>query len=99
MSHPWQFYRTFEQNKLDFATSKHIVTIGFFVNYWKILELSKHSVTFSPFVRFVGTRKSFGNSETKGLLKVCGNEGLYLTKETKNANFLTSVYIFRLVEE
>ena len=44
-------------------------------------------------------RKSSANSETKGLLKVCGNEGLYLTKETKNANFLTSVYIFRLVEE
>jgi hypothetical protein len=44
-------------------------------------------------------RKSSANSETKGLLKVCGNEGLYLTKETKNANFLTSVYIFRLIEE
>ena len=43
-------------------------------------------------------RKSSANSETKGLLKVCGNEGLYLTKETKNANFLTSVYIFRFLE-
>ena len=46
----------------------------------------------------MGTRKSSANSETKRLLKVCGNEGLSLTKETRNANFLTSVYIFRFLE-
>ena len=46
----------------------------------------------------MGTRKSSANSETKGLLKVCGNEGLSLTKETRNVNFLTSVYIFRFLE-
>ena len=46
----------------------------------------------------MGTRKSSANSETKRLLKVCGNEGLSLTKETRNVNFLTSVYIFRFLE-
>lgn len=43
-------------------------------------------------------RKSSANSETKGLLKVCGNEGLYLTKETKKGFLLTYVYIFRFLE-
>ena len=46
----------------------------------------------------MGTRKSSANSETKRLLKVCGNEGLSLTKETINVNLLTSVYIFRFLE-
>ena len=45
MSHPWQFYRPFGQNWQDIATSKHIVTIGFLVNYRENIDNSKYNVT------------------------------------------------------